>query len=92
MGIDLIKVSIQSSRNRATVHRTVAFNLFDSHRLNIDTKIKIHPVGWISILVEPMGIEPMSESNLEGTSPGAVCYLHSLNPAGTNTLRESVAS
>ena len=43
-------------------------------------------------LVEPRGIEPLSESNLEGTSPGAVCYLHSLNPAGTNTLRESVAS
>ena len=43
-------------------------------------------------LVEPRGIEPLSESNLERTSPGAVCYLHSLNPAGTNTLRESVAS
>ena len=139
--IDLIKVSIPSSRNRATVHRTVAFKLFDSHRLNTYTKIKVHPVGWTSILVEPMGIElikdrlgqalaggahprriklvrfpyptlpiikppkrvvlllvepmgiePMSESNLEGTSPGAVCYLHSLIPAGTNTLRESVAS
>ncbi len=43
-------------------------------------------------MVEPRGIEPLSESNLEGTSPGAVCYLHSLIPAGTNTLRESVAS
>ena len=29
-GMDLIKVSIPSSRNRATVHRTVASNLFDS--------------------------------------------------------------
>ena len=29
-----------------------AFNWFDSHRLNIDTKIKIHPLGWIPILVE----------------------------------------
>ena len=76
----------------STVHRTVAFNLFDSHRLNTYTKIKIHPVGWISILVEPMGIEPMSESNLEGTSPGAVCYLHSLILSRTNTLEESVAS
>jgi len=43
-------------------------------------------------MVEPRGIEPLSESNLEGASPGAVCYLHSLNPAETNTLRESVAS
>ena len=45
-----------------------------------------------SYLVEVRGIEPLSESNLERTSPGAVCYLHSLIPAGTNTLRESVAS
>ncbi len=43
-------------------------------------------------MVEPGGIEPPSEGNLERTSPGAVCYLHSLIPAGTNTLRESVAS
>ncbi len=44
------------------------------------------------LMVELRGIEPLSESNLEGTSPGAVCYLHSLSPAGTNTLRELVAS
>ena len=44
------------------------------------------------VLVEARGIEPLSESNLEGTSPGAVCYLHSLKPAGTNTLRNLVAS
>ena len=50
------------------------------------------PLGWSLILVEPRGIEPLSESNLERTSPGAVCYLHSLRPAGTNTLRPSVAS
>ena len=43
-------------------------------------------------MVELRGIEPLSESNLEGTSPGAVCYLHSLIPAGTNTLRDLVAS
>ena len=43
-------------------------------------------------MVEPTGFEPVSESNLERTSPGAVCYLHSLSPAGANTLRESVAS
>ena len=49
-------------------------------------------MGGVSYLVEPRGIEPLSESNLERTSPGAVCYLHSLIPAGTNTLRESVAS
>ena len=42
--------------------------------------------------MEPRGFEPLSESNLERVSPGAVCYLHSLIPAGTNTLRELVAS
>ena len=49
-------------------------------------------IKWCSGMVEPRGIEPLSESNLERTSPGAVCYLHSLIPAGTNTLRKSVAS
>ena len=48
--------------------------------------------GGFSYLVEPRGIEPLSESNLTRLSPSAVYYLHSLNPAGTNTLRESVAS
>ena len=43
-------------------------------------------------MVEVRGIEPLSESNLERTSPGAVCYLHSLNRTGTNTLPVSVAS
>ena len=47
--------------------------------------------AWVN-LVEPRGIEPLSESNLERTSPGAVCYLHSLIRTGTNTLPESVAS
>ena len=46
----------------------------------------------LALLVEPRGIEPLSESNLERTSPGAVCYLHSLTPTGTNTLRSLVAS
>ena len=54
----------------------------------------IHKIQrWIVILmVEPRGIEPLSESNLERLSPGAVCYLHSLIPSGTNTLTASVAS
>ena len=43
-------------------------------------------------MVESRGIEPLSESNLDGTSPCTVCYLHSLIPSGTNTLWESVAS
>ena len=43
-------------------------------------------------MVEPRGIEPLSEGNLEGTSPGAVCYLHSLPKAETNILLGSVAS
>ena len=67
---------------------TVLYNTQDSHlEVTIDD-ISLSRVG----LVEPRGIEPLSESNLERTSPGAVCYLHSLIPAGTNTLRESVAS
>ena len=69
-----------------------AFNLFDSHLLNTIPKRKATPKGWLFSLVEPMGIEPMSESNLERLSPGADCYLHSLFPTGTITLRESVAS
>ena len=43
-------------------------------------------------LVEVTGFEPVSESNLERTSPGAVYSLHSLNVSGTNTLHKSVAS
>ena len=39
-----------------------------------------------AFLVEPRGIEPLSENNLTGLSSGAVCYLHSLAEAGTNTL------
>ena len=46
----------------------------------------------ISFMVEPRGIEPLSESNLERTSPGAVCYLHSLILAETNILQDLVAS
>ena len=42
--------------------------------------------------MELRGIEPLSESNLTGLSPGAVCYLHSLGAAGTDTLRTLVAS
>ena len=44
------------------------------------------------VVVELRGIEPLSESNLTGLSPGAVCYLHSLGAAGTDTLRTLVAS
>ena len=43
-------------------------------------------------MVEVRGIEPLSESNLEGLSPGAVCYLHSLTESGANTLHGLVAS
>lgn len=31
--------------------------------------------------MELRGIEPLSESNLTGFSPGAVCYFHSLGAA-----------
>ena len=43
-------------------------------------------------LVEVRGVEPLSENNLTRTSPGAVCYLHSLGGTRTNTLTVSVAS
>ena len=57
------------------------------------TKLRNAPLmGCVSYMVEPRGIEPLSEGNLTRLSPGAVCYLHSLCPAGTNTLRTSVAS
>ena len=67
---------------------TVLYNTQDSHSEMTLDNASLSRVG----LVEPRGIEPLSESNLERTSPGAVCYLHSLSPARTNTLRESVAS
>ena len=86
----IIVVLPPSSRRQATVHRTVAFRLvrFLYNPINETS----HPIGWLVSLVEPRGIEPLSESNLEGTSPGAVCYLHSLKRAGTNTLSFLVAS
>ena len=48
------KVSIPSSRDRATVHRTAAFESFDSPQHKYHTKIKDHPDGWPFILVERM--------------------------------------
>ena len=50
------------------------------------------PCGGCSDVVELRGVEPLSENNLAGTSPGAVCYLHSLGGTGTNTLTVLVAS
>ena len=44
------------------------------------------------IVVEARGVEPLSESVLTATSPGADGYLHSLVPARTVTLRDLVAS
>ena len=44
------------------------------------------------LLVELRGVEPLSENHLTGTSPGAVCYLHSLGRTRTNTLTVLVAS
>ena len=49
-------------------------------------------IGGGFLMVEMRGIEPLSESNLERLSPGAVCYLHSLTLPGTNTLQSLVAS
>ena len=48
--------------------------------------------GGFLFMVEPRGIEPLSEGNLDGLSPGAVCYLHSLTVPRTNTLYGLVAS
>ena len=42
--------------------------------------------------MEAGGVEPPSENNLEGTSPGAVDYLHSLTGPGIDTLTYLVAS
>ena len=43
-------------------------------------------------MVEARGVEPLSESGLTRTSPSAVNSLHSLAPAGIDTLCGSVAS
>ena len=43
-------------------------------------------------MVEAGGVEPPSENNLTGTSPGAVDSLHSLTGSGIDTLTHSVAS
>ena len=45
-----------------------------------------------SYMVEAGRVELPSESNLTGTSPGAVRYLHSLIRTGTDTLPDLVAS
>ena len=45
-----------------------------------------------AFLVEARGVEPLSESTLTETSPGADGYLHSLIPARAVTLRDLVAS
>lgn len=45
-----------------------------------------------SFLVEAGRVELPSENSLTGTSPGAVCYLHSLIRPGADTLPDSVAS
>ena len=67
---------------------TVLYNTQDSH-----TEMTLDNTSLSRVaLVESGGIEPPSEGNLERTSPGAVCYLHSLTPAGTNTLWDLVAS
>ena len=43
-------------------------------------------------MVEVRGVEPLSESTLTGTSPGADGCLRSLARAGAVTLGDSVAS
>ena len=56
---------------------TVLYNTQDSHSdVTIDDLSSSRVV-----LVEMGGVEPPSESALTGTSPGAVCYLHSLTEA-----------
>ena len=49
-------------------------------------------VNGVFNLVEAGRVELPSESNLTGTSPGAVRYLHSLIRTGTDTLPDLVAS
>ena len=89
-GIEDTLVCTPSSRSASERHRRS--DQMGSISLCFVPLIKIHPWGVDFSLVEPRGIEPLSESNLERASPGAVCYLHSLIPARANTLRESVAS
>ena len=48
--------------------------------------------GFLIFMVEVTGIEPVSESALTETSPGAGGHFHSLIPTQADMLRKSVAS
>ena len=48
--------------------------------------------GFLIFMVEVTGIEPVSESALTETSPGAVGHLHSLILPQADKLQDSVAS
>lgn len=67
---------------------TVLYNTQDSHS---DVTIDNLSLSRVA-LVEAGRVELPSESNLTGTSPGAVRYLHSLIRTGTDTLPDLVAS
>ena len=59
-----------------------SFRLFDGSGMDLTS----------SDVVEPRGVEPLSESTLTETSPGADGHLHSLTQARAVTLRDLVAS
>ena len=62
-----IMVSSPSSRGRATVHRTVAFKLFES-RIRWQ-KEKPHPLGVAFFLAEDEGFEPPQTESESGVLP-----------------------
>jgi len=93
--MECVRMYMESPTDLRSVHRTLGCtSVCTGAVLSIPPAIiKIsHPHGWDIFMVEPRGIEPLSESNLTRLSPSAVCYLHSLIPPGTNTLRNLVAS
>ena len=53
---------------RATVHRTVAFKLFES-LFTSSANNKSHPVGWLLLLAEDEGFEPPQTESESGVLP-----------------------
>ena len=66
------------------------YHPFREERISLKTPSLYHNEGVF--MVEAGGVEPPSENNLTGTSPGAVDYLHSLTGPGIDTLAHLVAS
>ena len=68
IGLDEIKVWFPSSREPATVHRTVVFDWFESYIYIVRQNKNPHPNGWGFVLVDDIGLEPMTFRTSSGCS------------------------